>query len=104
MSAIRIGLAMGSRMQDADLAESPLPTAGADGARYRSMVESAPAYFYLAAVDASSTLYLSPQAEAMLGYSAQEWSADPEFWEKIVHPDDRERVLSEFAECAHGGN
>jgi PAS domain S-box-containing protein len=82
----------------ADLSPAP----GANAARYRSMVESAPAYFYLADPEDSSTLYRSPQAEAMLGYGMDEWSADPDLWVKILHPEDRDRVIAEFAAGAQG--
>jgi len=64
---------------------------------FRSMVEFAPAFFYQAAVDIAETLYLSPQAEEMLGYSAAEWKADPHLWVRALHPEDRDRVLAEFS-------
>ncbi len=65
-------------------------------ARYRTLVEQIPAIIYIDAPDAvSSAIYMSPHTEAMLGYSPEEWVADPEFWLKLLHPDDRERVLAE---------
>jgi PAS domain S-box-containing protein len=76
---------------------------GADEARYRSMIESAPAYFYLAGPEDSSTLYRSPQAATILGYADEDWNTNPDLWSQILHPDDRQRVLSEFAECGRGG-
>ncbi|MEI7743225.1 MAG: PAS domain-containing protein [Chloroflexota bacterium] len=36
--------------------------------------------------------WISPQAEAILGYAASEWDADPRLWLGIVVPEDRERV------------
>ena len=36
--------------------------------------------------------FVSEYAEKMLGYAVQDWFADPAFWLKIVHPDDRERA------------
>ena len=69
----------------------------ASDAGFRSMVESAPAYFYQASADdIAQTLYRSPQAEAILSYAATDWLDDPDLWLKIVHPDDRDRVLNEF--------
>jgi PAS domain S-box-containing protein len=38
---------------------------------------------------------MSPQVEGMLGYTPEEWLEDPEFWIKILHPDDKEMVLAE---------
>src|SRR6266705_2759446 len=31
---------------------------------------------------------VSPQTETMLGYPSSEWTDDPDFWMKIIHPDD----------------
>ena len=67
------------------------------------MVESAPAYFYLASAEDSSTLYRSPQAVAMLGYTLAEWSDDPDLWKRLLHPEDRDRVLAAFDLAARGG-
>ena len=82
---------------------APAARTGADEARYRSMVDHAPAYFYLAAADDLSSLYRSPQAEPLLGYTEADWAADPDLWKKMLHPDDRDRVIAEFSETADGG-
>jgi PAS domain S-box-containing protein len=64
--------------------------------RYRSLVEQLPIVTYIDALDhVSSSIYMSPQVEELLGYSVEEWQADPELFVKILHPDDRERVLAE---------
>ena len=64
---------------------------------FRSMVESAPCYFYQASADAADTFYMSPQAEGMLGYGPDEWRSNPNLWLNAIHPEDRDRVASEFA-------
>lgn len=64
-------------------------------ALFQSMVESAPAYFYVTDARDASTLYRSPQAASMLGYSMEEWGDNPALWNQILHPDDRERVADE---------
>ena len=65
-------------------------------ARYRALVEHIPAVTYVDAADeVSSAVYMSPQVEAMLGYAPEEWLVDREFFVKLLHPDDRERVLAE---------
>ncbi|MCG3208606.1 MAG: Sensor histidine kinase RcsC [Anaerolineae bacterium] len=62
--------------------------------RYRSLVEQVPGIVYAAALDESlSTLYTSPQIELLLGWTADEWQADPELWINSVHPDDRPQIL-----------
>jgi two-component system sensor histidine kinase UhpB len=65
-------------------------------ARYRALVEEIPAVTYTAALDeASTTLYVSPQIKDLLGYTPEEYAADPGIWRRQVHPEDRERVLME---------
>lgn len=45
--------------------------------RYRTLVERIPAMMYIAALDeTSSTIYVSPQIQALLGFSQAEWMAD----------------------------
>ncbi len=41
--------------------------------------------------------FISTHAEAMLGYSLEEWLSTPNFWLKIVYPEDRERAACEAA-------
>lgn len=66
--------------------------------RYRLLVEQLPAITYIAALDeASTTLYTSPQVEEILGVSVADYKADPDFWRKLLHPDDHDRVLAELA-------
>lgn len=64
--------------------------------RYRTLVEQITAITYIDAVDdPSSSIYISPQTEKVLGYSPDEWIENPELWETIIHPDDREWVMEE---------
>jgi len=74
-------------------------------AEYRAIVEHIPAVVYTAALDqTSTTLYMSPQVGRFLGYSPDEWIADHELWVKLVHPDDRDRVLAQLADSQKSGN
>jgi PAS domain S-box-containing protein len=76
-------------------------------ARIRTLVEHIPAMTYMEAAESKGRgtdfLYMSPQIEAVLGYSPEEWMADPELFARILHPDDRERVLAEDARTARTG-
>ncbi len=64
--------------------------------RYRTLVEQLPLGTYIRPLDMSRpNIYASPQVEPMLGYPAEEWMTNPDLLATIVHPDDRERVLSE---------
>jgi len=63
-------------------------------ARYRTLVEQIPAITYIAALDqASTTLYVSPQIEGLIGFTPEEYKADSDLWRERLHPDDKERVL-----------
>lgn len=65
--------------------------------RYRTLVERGPAITYVHMQKPggfSGTTYVSPQVETVLGYVPEEYTSDPEFWKTIVHPEDRERVLT----------
>jgi diguanylate cyclase (GGDEF)-like protein/PAS domain S-box-containing protein len=73
--------------------------------KYRTLVEQIPAVTYIAALEPfAHTIYVSPQIEAHLGFSAQEWMDDPELWEKQLHPEDRERILSSVSASLERGD
>jgi diguanylate cyclase (GGDEF)-like protein/PAS domain S-box-containing protein len=64
--------------------------------RYRTLVERIPAIVYIQEPgEPSRTTYVSPQNEIVLGYSLEESLAGPGHWIRIMHPEDRERVLAE---------
>ena len=63
--------------------------------RYRTLIEQLPLVVYLDEVDSiSSNIFTSRQIEPILGYSVEEWAGDPELFTRLLHPDDRERVLA----------
>jgi PAS domain S-box-containing protein len=68
--------------------------------RYRTLIEQLPLVTYIDNLDdSSSSIYISPQAEELLGYPTLAWLSDPEFFPKVLHPDDRERVLAQHREA-----
>jgi PAS domain S-box-containing protein len=74
--------------------------------RFRSLVEQSPAMIYVQEIDpatgVSTTSYISPVNEDLIGYGVEEVRADPSLWTKIIHPDDRERVLAADIESNAG--
>ena len=73
-------------------------------AKYRSLVEKIPVITYAAAIDTTnSMLYLSPRFETILGFSEEEWRANPHIWLEQLHPDDRERVMDEITRIHKSG-
>jgi PAS domain S-box-containing protein len=62
---------------------------------WRALVERLPLAVYIDRLDEWSTnVYTSPQIEAILGYTAEEWAGENHLLLKILHPDDRERVMA----------
>ena len=73
-----------------------LSSAKQSQARYKTLLESIPAISYINTNDEiGSTEYVSPQVERLLGYPHEQFHRDPLFWKKILHPEDKERVLRE---------
>ena len=69
-------------------------------ARYRALVEQIPTVTYVCAFDPEGTiLYISPQIEAIVGYPPSRWTEDTAFWQRLIHPEDRERVVADVARC-----
>jgi diguanylate cyclase (GGDEF)-like protein/PAS domain S-box-containing protein len=66
------------------------------GEDYRRLVERLPAIVYASEIgEHGRWRYVSPQIEEILGYSPEEWMADPGLWARQLHPDDRERALEQ---------
>jgi diguanylate cyclase (GGDEF)-like protein/PAS domain S-box-containing protein len=66
--------------------------------RYRTLIELLPLVVYVDALDAiSSNIFTSRQIEPLLGYSVEEWATEADLFTRMLHPDDRERVLAAHA-------
>ena len=66
--------------------------------RYRTLIEQLPLVVYVDALDeVSSNIFTSRQIEPLLGYTVEEWAAETDLFERLLHPDDRERVLAAHA-------
>jgi PAS domain S-box-containing protein len=65
---------------------------------YRALVEQIPAVIFLAHLDRGiGEAYVSPQIEASLGFSQEEWLEDPIRWYQRLHSDDKQRWSVEAA-------
>src|SRR5271155_4232515 len=74
-------------------------------ARYRALVEQIPAVVFMAYLDRGiGEAYVSPQIEAALGFSQEEWLEDPIRWYSHIHPEDKQRWSTEAAEMFLTGN
>jgi PAS domain S-box-containing protein len=68
--------------------------------KYRMLVERLPVTVYNAELGVNGVWhYISPQIELLLGFTPDEWMADPGLWFRQIHPDDRDhqRELEERA-------
>jgi PAS domain S-box-containing protein len=71
---------------------------------YRALVEQIPAVVFMAHLDRGiGEAYVSPQIEATLGYSQEEWLEDPIRWYQQIHPDDKQRWSVEAAQMFLSG-
>jgi PAS domain S-box-containing protein len=80
-------------------------------AKYQALIEQLPLITYLwelgwepeAGPTTDPAYYTSPQIESILGYTLEEWDAEPEGWRDLIHPDDRGRVLAAVARSEETG-
>ena len=72
--------------------------------KYRLLVNRLPAVVFMASLEGGiGDAYVSPQIEAALGFSQDEWLEDPLRWYEHIHPDDKERWSIEAAEMFISG-
>jgi PAS domain S-box-containing protein len=73
-------------------------------ARYQTLIEQIPAVVFMVFLDKGmGEAYVSPQIEAILGFSQEEWLNDPVRWYRHVHPEDRGRWNIEAADMFLSG-
>jgi len=67
-------------------------------ASYRSLTGHLPLVTYVrSSAGDGETAFVSPQIDRLVGYTADEWLADPGLFLRLVHPDDRDRVAASRA-------
>jgi PAS domain S-box-containing protein len=68
-------------------------------ARYRMLLDQMTAVVFMVALDKGiGEAYVSPQIEAMLGFTRAEWLEDPIRWYRQIHPEDKDRWSVEAAQ------
>ena len=76
---------------------------GGGGSGFIGRVHAAAATLdHRAELAAGPWTFVSPQLTRLLGWTPEEWMADPTLWVRSIHPDDRERVLREEDEPTSG--
>jgi PAS domain S-box-containing protein len=98
-----------AKVFSASAAQSPKQDIGGEQtpnleAKYRALLEQIPAVVFMAYLDRGiSEAYVSPQIEAALGYSREEWLEDPVRWYQHIHTADKQRWSLEAAELFLSG-
>jgi two-component system cell cycle sensor histidine kinase/response regulator CckA len=70
----------------------------------QKLIEQLPGVVYVADIGPGRCCrYVSPQIEALLGYSPSEWTGDPTLWSERVHPDDARRWEAARSRCIETG-
>jgi PAS domain S-box-containing protein len=68
-----------------------------DEVTLRALLEHVPVTVYIDRLDeTASNVYTSPRLESELGYTVEEWVTDKELYAKVLHPEDRDRILAEY--------
>ncbi len=65
----------------------------ADKAHIQSLAESINGVLWEADAKTLAITYVSPQVERVFGYSPKQWTGEPEFWERHLHPEDKEATI-----------
>jgi PAS domain S-box-containing protein len=74
--------------------------------RYRTLVEQLPAIVYLAEFPYDGDPvwhYVSPELENVLGYSPEQWTADPTLWAERLDQEERSKFLAEKRRACETG-
>lgn len=61
---------------------------------FRTLVQSLQAVLWEADPQTFRFLYVSPQAESLLGYPVTHWMEQPDFWIAHIHPEDRDQAVA----------
>jgi len=71
---------------------------------YRSLIERLPGIVYICELGPTGKWsYVSPRIQDYLGYSPEEWIADPNNWYNCIHTDDRDVALASEERCLSTG-
>ena len=63
-------------------------------ARFKSLIDSIDVIVWEFDLESMKSSFISKKIENLLGYSVEEYSESPDFWENHIHPEDREFALS----------
>ena len=70
--------------------------------KYEALVENAPLVVYRIEPD-GTTVYVNRVVEEILGYTPTEVIADRQFWTRIAHPEDQQKIAKQLRACLGEG-
>ena len=73
-------------------------------AELRDLVDHVQAIVWEAQPSPLQFTFVSERAEELLGYSVEEWLQDSSFWEKHIHPSDRQAAVTALDEAKERGD
>lgn len=68
--------------------------------RLRQLVESVQVILWRRGAQTTRFSFVNSEAEALLGYRVEDWLQQPDFWNKHIHPEDRQRAEEACAKVA----
>lgn len=68
--------------------------------KYKYSIECIDGIVWAANIQSLRFTFVSQKAETLLGYPVEKWLTEPNFWEDIIHPDDRDRVINLYLETS----
>jgi two-component system cell cycle sensor histidine kinase/response regulator CckA len=83
-------------VEDQSEGERLRASAEASERRLRELIQSADAIVWEADAALDQFTFVSRRAEQMLGFPVEDWLTVPHFWERQLHPVDRERTAAEY--------
>ncbi len=82
---------------------NPAKLAAAGEGTFQRFIENLPVMFYAVSPTAPHRpIYISPTFEKF-GYPLKTWMTDPDIWDRVIHEEDRDRVLSSTREAMRMG-
>jgi anti-anti-sigma factor len=102
LADVRAGAERAGR--DADAAQAARRIAEASAARMQAMVAGLNAIVWERDPFTWRFRFVNARAEEVLGYPVRQWLDDPGLWQRILHPDDAEEVLSALHDAIAGGD
>jgi PAS domain S-box-containing protein len=83
---------------------APLPSLSQTPEQLQALLATNPAILYRCDVSGDyGATFISPNITTQFGYTPEEFTQDPHFWDSRVHPDDRPQVIAQLSQLFEVG-